>query len=154
MAEAWVEISEVELKHSLTSLEREIFGKTVVDGSPADRVPGILGDVTALVRSYISSCERNQLDQNTNLIPRMAMHHALAIARWRLLTTIPKYNPGEPRKEEYEKAISFFEEMAKCKIMPPKSLNPQSSAEVISISNSPHICGRKRSYTRPQQDGI
>ena len=89
MAEAWVTITEEEIKTAMTAKERDIFGMTVVDGTPSDRVPAILSDVTALVRSYIGSCERNLLDANAALIPRMAMHHALAIARWRLLTSIP-----------------------------------------------------------------
>lgn len=154
MAEAWVEITETELKHSMTSLERDVFGKTVVDGAPSDRVPGILCDVTAMVRSYIASCERNVMDADVNLIPRMAMHHALAICRWRLLTTIPKYNPGEPRKEEYDRAISFLEEMAKCKIMPPRSINPQPAPDTPQSSNGPRICARRRKFSQRHQEGI
>ena len=154
MAEAWVTITEEEIKTAMTAKERDIFGMTVVDGTPSDRVPGILSDVTALVRSYIGSCERNQLDANAELIPRMAMHHALAIARWRLLTSIPKYAPGDARKEEYDRAIIFLEDMAKCKVMPPRPLNPEGEMSTPQVSNSPQITGRKRRFSQSDQDGI
>jgi phage gp36-like protein len=122
--------------------------------TPVDRVPGILSDVTALVRSYIASCERNVMDADSTLIPRMALHHALAIARWRVLTALPKYAPGEARKEEYEKAILFLEEMAKCKIMPPRPLNPETMPGTPQTSNSPRVSGRPRRYGLSDQDGI
>lgn len=154
MAEAWVALSETDLQGAMTAKERDIFGMTVVDGAPSDRVPGILSDVTALVRSYIASCERNVMDVDSTLIPRMAVHHALAIARWRLLTALPKYAPGDARKEEYERAIGFLEEMAKCKIMPPRSLNPEGVPTTPQTSNSPLVRGPRRKFSHRDQDGI
>jgi len=154
MAEAWVTISESDLKTALTAKEREIFGTGIIEGTPTDRVPGICSDVTALVRSYIASCERNVMDTNAALIPRMAMHHALAIARWRLLTTFPKYAPGDARKVEYDRAITFLEDMAKCKIMPPRPLSPETVVGTPSTSNSPKISGRARNFSRGDQEGI
>ncbi len=154
MAEAWITITEDDLKTALTVKEREIFGMGVSGTSPVDRVPGILSDVTALVRSYIASCERNVMDADPTLIPRMALHHALAIARWRVLTSLPKYVPGDARKEEYDRAISFLEEMAKCKVMPPRPLNPEPSATTPQTSNSPRVTGRRRRYGLSDQDGI
>lgn len=152
--EAWIPITEADILTALTAQERSIFGTGAAGNTPTDRVPGILEDVTALVRSYIASCDRNVMAADTATIPRMAMHHALAIARWRILTALPKYVPGEARKEEYERAISFFEEMAKCKIMPPRPLNPEPVAETPHSSNSPMIKGRRRDYGREAQDGI
>lgn len=154
MAEAWIPITEDDLKNALTVKERDIFGMAVSGDTPTDRVPGILSDVTALVRSYIASCERNVMDVDASLIPRMAMHHALAIARWRVLTTLPKYVPGDARKEEYERAMTFFEEMAKCKVMPPRPLNPEAGTSTPQTSNSPRVKGRKRDYGRADQEGI
>jgi phage gp36-like protein len=154
MAEAWVAITEDDLKTALTVKEREIFGMGVGGDTPTDRVPGILSDVTALVRSYIASCERNVMDVDSTLIPRMALHHALAIARWRVLTALPKYVPGDARKEEYERAIAFCEELAKCKIMPPRPLNPETMPGTPQTSNSPRVNGRPRRYGLGDQDGI
>lgn len=154
MAEAWINLTEADLTNALTSKERDVFGMAVSGDTPTDRVPGILSDVTSLVRSYIASCERNVMDADVTHIPRMAMHHAIAIARWRLLTALPKYVPGDARKEEYERAMTFFEEMAKCKIMPPRPLNPEAVPETPQTSNSPRINARRRRYGLTDQDGI
>jgi phage gp36-like protein len=151
---SWATLTEVDLKTAMTSLEREIFGKTVVDGALTDRVPGILQDVTALVRSYIATCDRNILSLDTTMIPLMTHHHALAIARWRVLTSIPKYNPGEPRKEEYTEAIKFLEGLAKCSPRPPAPLVPATTITTAPTFNRPMIVSNAPRFSRAQQDGI
>jgi hypothetical protein len=129
---SWATLTEVDLKTAMTSLEREIFGKTVVDGALTDRVPGI----------------------DTTMIPLMTHHHALAIARWRVLTSIPKYNPGEPRKEEYTEAIKFLEGLAKCSPRPPAPLVPATTITTAPTFNRPMIVSNAPRFSRAQQDGI
>ena len=154
MAEAWITITEQDVTGSFTVKEREVFGTAVSGDTPVDRVPLIITNVIALVRSYIASCERNVMDVDTTLIPSMAMHHAVAIARWRVLTALPKYVPGDARKQEYDNAIKFFENMAKCEVRPPRPLNPETSANTPQTSNSPRVNGRPRRYGLGDQDGI
>jgi len=114
----WITLTENDLKTALTVREREDFGTEVTDVAVPDRVPQILADVVAEVRGYIASCQQNTLSADATKIPISMRAHALSIARWRLLTTIPRYNPGDARKAEYDAALAYFAKVATCKIRP------------------------------------
>lgn len=123
----WSELTEARLLDSMTHRERADFGRASSSEdpeNPGDRVPGILADVIAEVRGYIQTCDRNQLSANRDLIPDSMMGQALALARWRVLATIPRYVPGETRQKEYESALRYFERVATCLIRPEPPADP------------------------------
>ncbi|MEI8038409.1 MAG: hypothetical protein WCJ14_08465 [Verrucomicrobiota bacterium] len=139
-----------------TMTEREVrdFGTVSSTMSVPDRVVPILEDLTAEILGYIGSHAGNTLSSDTSLIPPEFKAKALAIARWRVLTTIPKYK-DDGRKDEYDKADAFFTSVAKGIIRPRPA--PDAVASEVpqgKVIASPRILARSRRYSRDQQDGI
>ena len=114
----WTTLTTTDILSSMTTREREDFGKTSVAVAVPDRVLPILSDLTAEIRGYITTWSPNTISADTTLIPPSFKAKALAIARWRVLITIPGYQPGDARKLEYEKADAFFLSVAKGTIRP------------------------------------
>jgi hypothetical protein len=126
-----------------------------VGADVTDRVIPILADLVNEVRGYIGSHAQNTLSANPLLIPSEFVAKAMAIARWRVLTSIPNYKPGEARKDEYDKADAFFLMVAKGTIRP----RPAPDAEANPVPEgkphpAPKINARKRRFGRDQQEGI
>lgn len=115
---AWTPLTVTDVLSAMTQKERDDFAKTSVGLVVADRLAPILSDLVAEVRGYITTWSPNSISANPALIPPSFKAKALAIARWRVLITIPGYQPGEARKTEYEKADAFFLSVAKGQIRP------------------------------------
>jgi len=115
---AWVKLTEDDLLSSMTQRERDDFSKVATGASVPDRVIPILSDLTAEIRGYIATWSPNTISADASLIPPSFKAKALAIARWRVLITIPRFEPGDARKLEYEKADGFFMSVAKGQIRP------------------------------------
>jgi hypothetical protein len=115
---SWITLSAADLKSAMTSKEVVDFGRSVVDVDLADRVVPILADVVQEVRGYIASWTQNTLSADPAKIPASFKAKALHLARWRVLTTIPGYQPGEARKAEWEAANTFFRDVARGVIRP------------------------------------
>ncbi len=152
---AWLPLTPDDLLSSMTLREREDFGKTSVGTTVVDRVIPILSALVSEIRGYIGSHASNTLSADQALIPGEFQAKAMAIARWRVLITIPGYQPGEARKLEYEKADTFFNNVAKGTIRP----RPAPDAEPTQVPQgkvmaSPRIRARNRRFSRDQQDGI
>ncbi|RFC46910.1 MAG: hypothetical protein DUW69_001560 [Verrucomicrobia bacterium] len=155
MLPAWLALTATDLLSSMTTREREDFGKTSVGLVVTDRVLPILADLVAEIRGYIGSHPGNSLSADAALIPGEFKAKALAIARWRVLVTIPGYQPGDARKLEYEKADTFFNNVAKGTISPrPAPDAVESQVHQGRLVASPQIRARSRRYSRDQQDGI
>ncbi len=155
MLPSWLALTATDLLSSMTTREREDFGKTSVGLVVTDRVLPILADLVAEIRGYIGSHPGNSLSSDATLIPGEFKAKALAIARWRVLVTIPGYQPGDARKLEYEKADTFFNNVAKGTISPRPAPDavPSQVPQGLTIA-SPQIRARTRRYSRDQQDGI
>ena len=114
----WTTLAEDDLLSSMTERERNDFAKASVGTSVTDRMVPILADLVAEIRGYIVTWAPNTISEDTTKIPPSFKARALALARWRLLITIPGYQPGDARKLEFEKAESFFMAVAKGQIRP------------------------------------
>lgn len=151
----WVALSVDGLLSSLTDKEREDFGKVSTTLSVPDRVLPILADLTQEIIGYIGSHSGNTLSADPTLIPSEFKAKAFAIARYRVLATMPRIKPSDARKDEYDKADAFFTAVAKGSIRP----RPAPDAEANPVPEgkpfpSPKIRARRRRYSRDQQDGI
>lgn len=151
----WVQLTVDDLLSSMTLKERDDFGKTSVGTTVPDRVIPILAALVSEIRDHIGSNAVNTLSADQSLIPGGFKAKALAIARFRVLVTTPGYAPGEGRKLEYEKADTFFNNVAKGIITP----RPAPDAEPTQVPQgkvmaSPRIRARNRRFSRDQQDGI
>lgn len=151
----WTSLTANDILSSMTTREREDFGKTSVAVAVPDRVVPILADLVAEIRGYIGSHSTNTLSADATLIPGEFKAKALAIARWRVLITIPGYQPGDARKLEYEKADAFFLAVAKGTIRPAPAADaiPSETANATPFP-SPKISARTRRFHRDSQDGI
>lgn len=151
----WVALTVDGLLSTMTEREVEDFGKVSTKLSVPDRVIPILADLTAEIIGYIGSHAGNTLSADPTLIPSEFKAKALAIARYRVLATIPRYKPDETRKDEWEKADAFFTSVAKGVIRPRPA--PDAVASEVPQDKpfpAPKIRARKRRYSRDQQDGI
>lgn len=114
----WNTLTEDDVLSGMTQRERDDFAKTSVGGNVTDRLVPIMSDLVAEIRGYITTWSPNTISADATKIPPSFKAKAIAIARWRVLTSIPGYQPGEARKLEYEKADSFFLSVAKGTIRP------------------------------------
>lgn len=145
----WTPLTTDDVLSSITANELDKFGKAVTSVAVPDRIVPILADLVAEIRGFIATCEPNSLSADPTLIPPSFKARALAIARWRLLVTIPGYEPGDARKLEYEKAESFFNQVAQCKIRPevaddavPTNVPADTPAGITVVSAPPKRTGR------------
>ena len=103
---AWSELTDSEIKSRLSHAEVEAIEET---GGGDDRLPGIIDQVTELVRSRVAACSRNTMG-TAGTIPAECKHAAAAIARHNLLTSIPSdYVITEKRENEYRDALQFLD---------------------------------------------
>lgn len=151
----WTTLTEDDLLSSMTLRERDDFAKTSVGVTVTDRVLPILADLTAEIRGYIATWSPNTISAEPENIPPSFKAKAMAIARWRLLVTIPGYQPGEARKLEYEKADAFFLSVAKGQIRPEPADDAIATAVPGEKPNGVEIVSGPGSRTgRTRMDGI
>ena len=151
----WVKLTVDGLLSAMTEREINDFGKVSTSASVPDRIQPVLDDLTQEIIGYIGSTTQNTLSADPALIPGEFKAKALAIARWRVLTAIPGYDPKEGRKLEYQAADTFFNNVAKGIIRPRPA--PDFQANTIPSGKafpSPKIHGRSKRFGRDQQDGI
>ena len=147
----WIELTADDLLSSMTDKEVRDFGTASVGTSVPDRVVPILDALVAEIRGYIVTWSPNTISATPTTIPPSFKARALAIARWRVLTTLPKYNPGDAREKEYEKADAFFISVAKGQIRPEPAddaiataVPSEKPAGVQIVSAPPSRTGRAR----------
>ena len=147
----WTPLTTDDLLSSMTVREREDFAKTSATLGVPDRAAPILTDLVAEVRGYIATWSPNSLSADATLIPPSFKAKALSIARWRLLITLPGYNPGDARKLDFEKADAFFNKVAEGKIRPeaaddaiPTTVPSEKPAGVEIVSGPGSRTGRTR----------
>jgi hypothetical protein len=109
----WVTLTADDILSQVTLRERDDFSKTSPGVAVPDRLVPILANLVAEIRGNIASHSGATLSAGATLIPPGFKAHAVAIGRWRMLTSIPGYNPGESRKLDYETAVTFFRDVAK-----------------------------------------
>lgn len=109
----WLTLTPDDILSQTTLRERDDFSKTSPGVAVPDRLVPILTNLVAEIRGNIASHSGSTLSADPLLIPPAFKAHAIAIGRWRMLTSIPGYNPGESRKLDYETAVTFFRDVAK-----------------------------------------
>jgi hypothetical protein len=109
---SWVTLTADDILSGMTEKERNDFAKTSVGVAVPDRLAPILADLVAEIQDAIASRSDNPAPPASNMIPAGFKARAVSIARWRVLITIPQYNPGDSRKLDYENAEKFFSEVA------------------------------------------
>jgi hypothetical protein len=114
----WVTLTEDDILSGMTVRERDDFAKTSVGTTVTDRIIPVLTDLTAEIQGMIASRADNPTPPSESVIPAEFKARAVSIARWRVLISIPGYQPGEARKLDFEKADAFFMQVSQGKIRP------------------------------------
>lgn len=146
----WKTLTIDDLKSALNSAELDIYNTTSADAEVPDRAPEIIEQVIAQVRGDIASFDRNTMSVDETLIPTAYHANALAIIRYRVLSTLPFCDISDARTEEYKTAVKFFDGVATGKRRPEApadarpneapSEKPLPGAQVV--HSRPNITGR------------
>lgn len=113
---SWITLTEDHVKARLAADELDVIEAT--GGGSGDRLPGIISQVTSLVRAKVAACHKNTLGES-GTIPEECLHAAATIAKHDIRASLPSTgseDEGDMRKEEYREAINFLRDMASCKI--------------------------------------
>lgn len=104
----WISLNSSDLDDVLLSSEQDL----------STTVESVLMNLTLEIRGMIATWSANTLSADGTKIPPAFKARALALARWRILTGIPDYQPDDARRLEYEAAEKFFALVATGKIRP------------------------------------
>ncbi len=151
----WVTLTEDDALSGMGSSERDDFARADTQVSVSDRLIPILANFSNEIRGYVQTHAPSAVSATPGTIPPEFVDRAVDYIRFKLLITIPGYQPGEARTKAYEKADAYFQKVAEGKILPAKA--DDAVAPVIAEarkSASPRINARKRRFSRDQQDGI
>lgn len=147
----WVTLTEADALSGMTQRERDDFSKTSVGGSVTDRLTPILSNMVAEIRGYITTWSPNTISSNPAKIPPSMKAHAVAMVRWRVLATIPGYQPGSAREKEFDAAAAYFRDVARGVIRPEPADDavanptpPEKPAGVEVVSAPPKRTGREK----------
>ena len=127
---AWITPTTADVTSEFT--ERELAVIQNVQGAPTSNLGGVLGRVVDEARDSIRS-GGTTLDTVTTTIPRGLLGDVIAIARWRLLISIPtlKALQSDARKEENDRAIKKLELIATGKF----KVEPVAGGSVVPASS-------------------
>lgn len=150
----WVTLTADDLEGVMTAEEKLLAQIDAGDASP-DRVIPVMANLVAEIRSMISTWSPNTISEDTTKIPPGFVGRALAIAKWRVLTSIPDYQPDDARKLEYESAEKFFLLVAQGKIRPEPAADAVVTAVPTEKPSGVEIISSPGSRTgRTRMDGI
>lgn len=153
---AWVTLTEDDILSGMTKRERDDFASTSVGVAVTDRILPILADLVAEIQGMIASRADNPVPPSETVIPAEFKARAVSIARWRVLISIPGYQPGDARKLDYEKADAFFMQVAQGKIRPRAEVAvdaPPSTPTSGTWNSENRIVGRMNPTPKPGVQG-
>lgn len=114
----WATLTEDDILSGLTEKERNDFAKASTGVLVPDRLAPIIEQLVNEIQGMIASRADNPAPPAADVIPKGFVARAVSLARWRVLISIPGYQPGESRKLDYENAEAFFLKVAEGKIRP------------------------------------
>lgn len=117
-----------------------------------DPLPDVVASVVSMVRGRVGACARNTLGE-AGTIPDNLKSTALAIAVWELLSRLPVESlTTDTRKSAYDAALKLLADVAACRFVVDAPLTAAPAGE-IATGPKPSWSGRRREFTRRQQDG-
>jgi phage gp36-like protein len=146
---SWVVLTEADVTRAMAGPEATGYRAELLASGETDPLPGIVASVVAEVRDSVRSCAKNVLPLRTDTIPPGAVHHAVAIARYRLLTRTGM-DVGEDRRREWEAAGRFLERIARCE----QYVEPDEDAAGSPGSTLKMVSGNERQMTRSKMRGL
>jgi hypothetical protein len=115
---AWISLTEDDIKARLSANELETWDSAGQDdGEVISRIPGIITQVTGLVRGRVASCRESTLGAAC-LIPEELLWSAATIAKNMILNSLPSAGQevSDGRREEDRQAHEQLGQAADCKL--------------------------------------
>jgi hypothetical protein len=115
---AWISLTENDIKARLSANELETWDSAGQDeGEVISRIPGIITQVTGLVRGRVASCRESTLGAAC-LIPEELLWAAATIAKNMILNSLPSAGQevSDGRREEDRQAHDQLGQAADCKL--------------------------------------
>lgn len=115
---AWIALAESHVMDRLPEGERvalEAAGEA--DSAPA-RLPGILSQITSLIRGKVAACDKNRGRMGApGTIPEECLFVGATLAREALIASQPTpEGVTDPRREEIKQAYAFLDKIASCDV--------------------------------------
>jgi len=108
-----LQISDIESR--MSEAERGALEDAGQEGGYVSRLPGIIVQVTAVVRSKVATCRANVLAPEG--IPHECLYHAVTLCRHALLASLPVADGYvDPRQAEYRAANEYLDQVASCAV--------------------------------------
>jgi hypothetical protein len=106
---SWISITEADVQTRLSAGELSAFKNAALVVGQVNPLPEIITGVVLEIRNAVANNDSNTLGDGET-IPQGALHHALAIIRYRLATRLPGMARliDELRRREYEDAVSWL----------------------------------------------
>jgi len=114
---AWIQLTENDIRSRLSANEIESWNDAGQDaGAEVSRIPGIITQVTSLVRGRVATCRDSQLGL-AGLIPEELLWSAATIAKNMILNSIPTgVEIAQERSDENRRAHEMLDQAADCKL--------------------------------------
>lgn len=102
----------------LSEDERSAYEAAGEDGSALPRLPGILSQITTLIRGKVAACDKNRGRMGAaGTIPEECVFIGATLAREALVASQPTpEGVTDPRREEIKQAHSFLDKIASCDV--------------------------------------
>lgn len=146
---AWTTLTESQLEDILAEAEISAL-KDFLSETQESPVPGILLNVTGLVRGKVAANKDNTLGAG-DTVPATLVDAALTIARHRLLNRLPIASLlTEGRRREYDDAMRILSDVASGGMAVEQ---PETPADEATPSPTPRWKARRRKFKHWQEDG-
>ncbi len=141
----WRTITTEDVKTRMAGPELAAWTTAAKAAGQGDPLPEIIAGVVAEVRNAVAQNAANRLGAGAT-VPEGALHHALAMIRYRLASRLP-IEQKESRRKEYEDALVWLR--SKPLVEPPAEEAPGQVA-----ASGPVVIARPRNFAREAQEGV
>lgn len=148
----WTTITAEDLKDTKVARLVEALQSAALGDGQFDPTDAIIADVVARIRAEIASCSTNQLDANTNTIPK-DLHRLACRMVVRELQSRLQDPLGEDEREEQRNDLRYLERIAKCEVVVAQPDTPGES-EVQQKGGVTVASTRTARATREEMEGL
>lgn len=116
---AWITLTAEHIKSRLAVDELDAVEDTGNEGDATPRLPGIIEQVTLLVRGKVAACKDNTLDADATKIPEELLWAAATIAKHDIRASLPTTGSEEEtrlRQREIDQAFRQLDDAAACRL--------------------------------------
>lgn len=133
----WIAPNAADVLSELTPAEGLKYQNLLGGASPGEKITPILDRVVAEIRGYIISGSF-AVDADTSLIPPSLVSDAVAIARWRYLTSVPDLQAvqSDARKAAFDAAMAKLMMIAKGELYVEPPVDPPPGSTQFGSWNS------------------